>query len=175
MKKILFIISTIFPLFAFADIIVTRSNGNIEDVTVISVTADEVTYKKASSQKTIASSEVDGVLYDDGRYVSPPSKAAVVESAEEIKSDDSWAVEDTPSNETKSSSTKRREKREKNERSGNNSEVGQAFKEAGVAIKDAFTTMFDAMGKKKEKGSSEATSTETDSNQESSSASDDGW
>jgi len=176
MKRILLVISAILPLFAYADIIATFNNGNIEDVTVVSVGADEVVYKIGNAQKTIASTEVEGVLYDDGRFVSPPKKTTTVESVE-TTADDSWAIDDAPSSETtQSTSTNHREKREKKERSNNNSEVGQAFKEAGDAIKDAFTTMFDAMGKKKkDKSSSETISTETDSNQGSSSASDDGW
>ncbi|MBQ7665012.1 MAG: hypothetical protein IJS43_07305 [Bacteroidaceae bacterium] len=168
----LFIICAIVPTFAFADIIATFNNGNIEDVTVVSVGADEVVYKKGNAQKSIASSEVEGVLYDDGRFVAPPKKSVATESFEG-SSDDSWAVENTPSEDSQTT-TNSRAKREKRERNGGNSEVGQAFKEAGEAIKDAFTTMFDAMGRKKDKSSSEKTSTETDSNQ-STPASDDGW
>ena len=168
----LFIICAIVPTFAFADIIATFNNGNIEDVTVVSVGADEVVYKKGNAQKSIASSEVEGVLYDDDRFVAPPKKSVATESFEG-SSDDSWAVENTPSEDSQTT-TNSRAKREKRERNGGNSEVGQAFKEAGEAIKDAFTTMFDAMGRKKDKSSSEKTSTETDSNQ-STPASDDGW
>lgn len=174
MKRIFVVLSAFLPSFAFADIIATYSNGNIEDVTVVSVGADEVVYKKGNAQKTIASSEVEGVLYDDGRFVSPSKKSIAVESVE-TTSDDSWAVDDAPSNETKSTSINRQEKREKKERSSSNSEVGQAFKEAGVAIKDAFSTMFDAMGKKKGKSTSETPSTDTGSNQSSTPASDDNW
>jgi len=173
MKCILLAIFVVLPLFAYADIIATRNNGNIEDVTVVSIGTDEVVYMKGNAQKTIASSEVEGVLYDDGRFVSPPKKATATESFE-TTSDDSWAIDDASSNE-KSTSTNRREKRDKKERSSSNSDVGQAFKDAGEAIKDAFTTMFDAMGKKKDKSSTANTSTETDSNQGSSSASEDGW
>ena len=168
----LFIICAIVPTFAFADIIATFNNGNIEDVTVVSVGADEVVYKKGNAQKSIASSEVEGVLYDDGRFVAPPKKSVATESYEST-SNDSWAVENTPSEDIQTTSN-RRAKREKRERSGGNSEVGQTFKDAGVAIKDAFTTMFDAMGRKKDKSSSDKTNTETDSNQ-SSPASEDGW
>ena len=172
MKRLLFALCTIIPAFAFADIIATINNGNIEDVTVVSVGADEVVYKKGNTQKSIASSEVEGVLYDDGRFVSPPKKSVVTESFES-PSDDSWAVEDAPLEDSQTTSNNRT-KRERKERSGGNSEVGQAFKEAGSAIKDAFTTMFDAMGKKKEKSPSDKANTETDSNQ-STPASDDGW
>ena len=172
MKCILCALCAIIPTFAFADIIATFNNGNIEDVTVVSVGADEIVYQKGNAQKSIASSEVEGVLYDDGRFVSPPKKSVATESYEST-SDDSWAVEDTPSDNT-STTSNQRAKREKRERSGGNSEVGQAFREAGSAIKDAFTTMFDAMGRKKDKSSSDKTNTETDSNQ-SSPASEDGW
>lgn len=172
MKRILYALCAIVPTFAFADIIATFNNGNIEDVTVVSVGADEVVYKEGNAQKSIASSDVEGVLYDDGRFVAPPKKSVATESFEG-SSDDSWAVENTPSEDSQTTSN-RRAKREKRERSGENSEVGKAFKAAGEAIKDAFTTMFDAMGRKKDKSSSEKTSTETDSNQ-STPASDDGW
>lgn len=173
MKRILLTLCTVIPAIAFADIIATYNNGNIEDVTVVSVGADEVVYKKGNTQKSIASSEVEGVLYDDGRFVSPPRKSTATESFEEA-SGDSWAVENAPSEDSQTTSN-HRAKREKKERSGGNSEVGQAFKEAGSAIKDAFTTMFDAMGKKKDKKSSESSTTETDTNQSSPAASDDGW
>ena len=172
MKRFLYALCAIVPTFAFADIIATFNNGNIEDVTVMSIEADEVVYKKGNAQKSIASSEVEGVLYDDGRFVAPPKKSVATESYEST-SDDSWAVENTPSEDIQTTSNSRA-KRDKRERNGGNSEVGQAFKDAGTAIKDAFTTMFDAIGRKKDKSSSEKTSTETDSDQ-SSPASEDGW
>lgn len=172
MKRILGALCAIIPSLAFADIIATYNNGNIEDVTVVSVEADEVVYKKGNVQKSIVSSEVEGVLYDDGRFVAPPKKSVATESFEG-SSDDSWAVENTPSEDSQTTSNSHA-KREKRERSGGNSEVGQAFKEAGTAIKDAFTTMFDAMKGKKGKSSSDNTNTETNSNQ-STPASDDGW
>lgn len=172
-KRILIAICAVIPTFAFADIIATINKGNIEDVTVVSIGANEIVYKKGNAQKTIASSEVDGVLYEDGRYITPPRANTVVES-NETTSNDSWAIDDK-SEEDKSASSKRRQKREKKERTGNSSEVGQAFKDAGASIKEAFTIMFDAMGKKKEKGTSGSTNTENHSNQESSTASEDGW
>ena len=175
MRHIFLTFCIVLPTFAYADIIATFNNGNIEDVTVVSIGADEVVYKKGNTQKSITSSEVEGVLYDDGRFVAPPKKAAT-ESIENT-SDDSWAVDDATSDDSQTASSNRRQKREKKDRSGGNSEVGQAFKEAGTAIKDAFTTMFDAMGKKKDKSSSESTTntiTETESNQ-GSPASEDGW
>ena len=172
-KRILTALCAILPMFAFADIIATINNGNIEDVTVVSVGANEVVYQKGNTQKTIASSEVDGVLYDDGRFISPSKKTSATESFE-TTSNDSWAIDDE-SADAKSTSLKQRQKREKKERSGNSSEVGQAFKVAGSSIKDAFTIMFDEMGKKKEKRTSGSTNTENNSNQESPKASEDGW
>ena len=172
MKRFLYALCAIVPTIASADIIATYNDGNIEDVAVVSIGADEVVYKKGNTQKSIASSEVEGVLYDDGRFVSPPMKSAATESYESTP-DDSWAVENVPSEDSQTTSNSHA-KREKKERNGGNSEVGQAFKEAGEAIKDAFTTMFDAMGRKKDKSSSDKTNTETDSNQ-SSLASEDGW
>lgn len=182
MKQILLLIMAISCAgFILAqDIIVTKAGINIEDVTVLSVAADYVTYNQAGAQKTIASSEVEGVLYSNGRYMTPPTYQTIP-AEETISSDDTWAVDDAPSGDTQSSSKVHREKREKKERG--NSEVGKAFKNAGVAIKDAFTTMFDAMGKKKDKSSSETTTkttttsndTDTESNQSTTAASDDGW
>ena len=184
MRQFFIALCAIFPLLAFADIIATFNNGNIEDVTVVSIGADEVVYNQGGTQKTIASSEVEGVLYDDGRFVTPPKKAAVTESLDTAKDDDSWAVEDAPSDEVQTKSTNRHQKHEKTERNGNNSNVKQAFKEAGVAIKGAFTTMFDAMRKKKDEGLSESDTetkakkskrTEREANQPHPAASEDGW
>lgn len=67
------------PFAAYADIIVTRSNGNIEDVKVVSMTPENVLYTRDGQAKSIQSSDVDGVLYDDGRYVTPPSASQVQE------------------------------------------------------------------------------------------------
>lgn len=172
MKYILCAFGVIIPTFVFADIIATFNSGNIEDVTVVSMDASAVVYQKGKAQKTIASSEVEGVLYDDGRYVSPPKKTVATESFN-VTSDDSQFVENMPAEECQASFNQQ-EKRKKKERSNKNSEVGEAFKEAGAAIKDAFTTMFDAMGKKKDKSPSQKKSTETDSNL-GEPASDDGW
>ena len=77
------------------DIVVTKAGTTIEDVKVISITADNVTYNQAGTQKTMASSEVDGVLYSDGRYVTPPSQQ-IIPSDEVSSSDGSWDMEDYP-------------------------------------------------------------------------------
>lgn len=167
MKKAIIILAFL-PLFAYADIIATFSNGNIEDVVVVSVGADEVVYKQGNKEKTIASTEVEGVLYDNGQFVAPPKKN-IVEESYDTTSEDALGANEESSDESMLS-----KKREKKERTGGNSEVGKAFKEAGVAIKEAFTTMFDAMGKKKEKRSSAKSSSETDPSQNVP-ASEDGW
>lgn len=77
------------------DIILTKAGTTIENVTVVSVTADNVTYKQAKTQKSIASSEVDGILYKDGRYITPPSKQTI--SVDEVtSSSDAWDMGDVP-------------------------------------------------------------------------------
>lgn len=91
MRKSLIILALL-PLFAFADIIATFNNGNIEGVKVVSVGADEIVYKQGKTQKSIPSSEVEGVLYDNGNYVAPPKKAIVAEPIE-TTSDESRATD----------------------------------------------------------------------------------
>lgn len=53
-----------------------------------------MTYNQAGSQKSIASSEVDGILYRDGRYVTPPSRQTI-STNEVTHSNDSWDIGDT--------------------------------------------------------------------------------
>lgn len=89
----LIIISCAGLIFA-QDIIVTKAGTNIEDITVVSVTAENVTYNQAGSQKSIASSEVNGILYRDGRYVTPPSRQTI-STNEVTHSNDSWDIGDT--------------------------------------------------------------------------------
>ena len=108
MKRILFIVSAFLPMLAFADIIVQKDGNNIEDVSVTSITAEKVTYSQSGAQKTIASSMVEGVLYDNGRYVTPPSAQAIIPieepSSNEYSGDagSSWDIDDAP-NQGKSS------------------------------------------------------------------------
>lgn len=73
---------------AHADIIALRSGENIENAKVTAIAYDEVTYNLNSQQTTIASSDVQGVLYDDGRFVVPPSQPAM-HVAESVQADDS--------------------------------------------------------------------------------------
>lgn len=97
MKHLVFALCALIPLFALADIIVKKDSKTIEDVTVVSITVDNVVYKQEGSVKTISSSEVDGVLYDDGRYVTPPSKPSTT-TDNAAKSDNSWDMDDADSN-----------------------------------------------------------------------------
>ena len=188
MRKILTILCLCVVASCYADIIVTKSNGNIEDVTVVEMRSDVITYTQGGKQKTIASDNVDGVLYDDGRYVAPPRKP-VEPSAENtawddgslsdnsqskvLSNSDSW--DDGSTKRTKSAVNKQQREREAR---GSNSEVGQAFKEAGQAIKGAFSTMFQAM-KKDKSSSNESTDTSTDNtspnNSQSTSSDDSNW
>lgn len=81
MKKAFLILCLLVPLYAFADIIATFKNGNITSVKVVSISADSVTYKQGDTLKRIASTEVEGVLYDDGRFVSPPSSKIFIQNS----------------------------------------------------------------------------------------------
>lgn len=75
MKHIILTLYIFLPAYVFADIIATYKNGNIENVMVVSVNANEVVYKIGNTQKSIPSSQVEGVLFNDGRYISPPKNA----------------------------------------------------------------------------------------------------
>lgn len=86
----LFIICALFPIVAQADIIITRSNGNIEDVKVVSMSPESVLYSQDGQPKSIQSADVDGVLYDDGRYVTPPSASQVQEQSMTNTGNDGW-------------------------------------------------------------------------------------
>lgn len=96
MKKIIIALCAFLPTLVFADIIVKKDSKTIEDVKIVSVTADNVVYKQGNSAKTISSLDVDGVLYDDGRYVTPPSQQNIPVTTTS-SSDDSWAVDDAVS------------------------------------------------------------------------------
>ena len=80
------------PLCAQADIISTKNNGNIENVKVVSIAVDSVVYKQGDVRKAIASIEVEGVLYDNGKFVTPPAPRPISTLSEAEDDDgDSWA------------------------------------------------------------------------------------
>lgn len=90
MKRLLLVLCISLPFAAYADIIVTRSNGNIEDVKVVSITPENVLYTQDDQAKSIQSADVEGVLYDDGRYVTPPSASQVQEQPMTNMGNDGW-------------------------------------------------------------------------------------
>lgn len=118
MKKILIALCAFLPTLVFADIIVKKDGKTIEDVKVVSLTADNVVYKENGATKTMPSSEVDGVLYDDGRYNTPPSKSysseeTNYEAAENATpSNDAWAVDDAVNTKTNIKQPKKASKQE---------------------------------------------------------------
>ncbi|MBR5921081.1 MAG: hypothetical protein IKZ56_07965 [Bacteroidales bacterium] len=129
MKKIVFFICMVsLSLSAFADIIVTKSNGNIENVTILEITETEIVYKQDGVQRTIPYNEVEAIMYDDGRYVTLPNRNYVNSTTEN----------DFSGNEH-SNYTNRIQQDNKGK---SDSEVKQAFKKAGEATKDAFKTLF---------------------------------
>lgn len=92
MKHFILGILALLPLCAHADVVSTKNNGNIENVKVISVAADSVVYKQGDIRKAIASEEVEGVLYENGKFVTPPAPRTVSTQSEEEDDDDySWA------------------------------------------------------------------------------------
>lgn len=92
MKRIILFLIAVIPAFAFADIIATHKKGSIEGVTVVSVDANEVVYKIGDTKKSIPSSQVEGILYDDGRYVTPPKYSDASDSKR--SSSDDLVIED---------------------------------------------------------------------------------
>ena len=56
------------PCFLRAGIIVTKENGNIEDVTNITVGNSEISYEQDGQLKSIHRDEVSAILHDNGRY-----------------------------------------------------------------------------------------------------------
>ena len=97
MKKILFPIAMMFCAgFISAQDIIATKDGNIEDVKVLSVGTDEVVYKQGSAQKTIASSQVEGVLYEDGRFVTPPQKTTIQEGTYQEQDTKEMGKESSP-------------------------------------------------------------------------------
>jgi len=87
MKRIIIFLLLCNPLFLQAGIIVTKSDGNLEDVSNITVGKTEITYKQDGEIKSINRDEVSAVLYDNGKY-------------EEIKSIEEVEEEETQQNNT---------------------------------------------------------------------------
>lgn len=143
MKKYLFIFYTLFPVCTFADIIITKSFENIEDVVIVSMSAEEVIYIAGNMQLSIPSENVDGVLYDDGRYIAPPkaSQTPIITDSNDNWDDDSYQTE------TLVVQTGVRTHKEKTAK--NNSEIRQATKEVFSALGQFYATLFQSMKKKK--------------------------
>lgn len=95
MKHFVVGLLAVLPLCALADIVSTKKDGNIENVKVISVAVDSVVYKRGDTRKAIASAEVEGVLYDNGKFVTPP--LPVVVNSETTETADGSRVVDTSS------------------------------------------------------------------------------
>lgn len=72
MKRVITILFVFAFAYANADIIATHKGGKIENVKILSVGIDSVKYKQGDVEKRIASIEVEGLLYDDGRFITPP-------------------------------------------------------------------------------------------------------
>ena len=87
MKRIIIFMLLCNPLFLQAGIIVTKSDGNLEDVSNVTVGKTEITYKQDGEIKSINRDEVSAVLYDNGKY-------------EEIKSIEEVEEEETQQNNT---------------------------------------------------------------------------
>ena len=87
MKRIIIFLLLCSPIFLQAGIIVTKSDGNIEDVSNVTVGKTEITYKQDGEIKSINRDEVSAVLYDNGKY-------------EEIKSIEEVEEEETLQNNT---------------------------------------------------------------------------
>ena len=77
-----FFLIFLFSFSAFADIIVTKRDGNIENVTVVEITDTEVIYTQKGTRKSIPYENVEAILYDDGRYVTLPSKSQTYSDSE---------------------------------------------------------------------------------------------
>jgi len=101
-RAFLFIVALSCAGFILAqDIVVTKAGTTIEDVTVVSVTADNVVYKQGDSINTLSSSEVEGVLYSDGRYITPPSIQTLQIAEDTATVDESWATDNALKENTK--------------------------------------------------------------------------
>ncbi|MBE6323619.1 MAG: hypothetical protein E7074_01430 [Bacteroidales bacterium] len=141
-------------LYMQAGVIVTSSNGNIDNVEIIEVTDTDVKYKQEDSVRSIPIEVVDALLYDDGRYVTIPHIKNVSQ------------IESTGKEKTEQESEQQQARRQRK------SELQQTFKQAGAAMKDAFSTLFNV--KKKEKEPTQ-TPTESSLKTETTSSNEDNW
>lgn len=94
MRYFIFSVLFLLPICVYSDTISTKHNGNIEDVKVVSIAADSVKYKQGDILKAIASHEVQGVLYDNGKFVIPPSLSHAVS---QTANDNSWDIDNANS------------------------------------------------------------------------------
>lgn len=144
-KLFLVIFILLLTLPVYADIIITKSEGNIEDVSVIEITDTEIFYKEKGIQKSIPYEKVEAILYDDGRYVSLPKKGQT------ITTDNDNVMEEMESSQVSDNSRKYKEHKDMVKGDGRPSsyEVKKAFKEAANATKEAFSKMFNSWKKDK--------------------------
>ena len=147
MKRALFVLCTLCSLLANAYIIVTRSNGNVEDVTVVSITADEVSYMQNGKSKSVISTDVEGILYDDGRYVTPPARQLIQnEAGGEIPAVEQPTAETNTEKkqQERDNVTNHQNKRIGSEGSNRKKIIPQAcYKEADKIYKEVFKEAYD--------------------------------
>lgn len=89
MKKIIFsLICLSAATIASAGIIVTKDGTNIENVSKITVSSNEVSYIENGTSKSLPIDQVSAVLYDDGRYEEITSQTANTSSVDESAQQD---------------------------------------------------------------------------------------
>ena len=163
---IIFILLLTLPI--YADIIITKSEGNIEDVSVIEITDTEIIYKQKNIQKSIPCEKVEAILYDDGRYVTVSCKSQIQTT------DDGNVTEEMESHPVSNNNKQYKERKDRvksDERSSSHEvkqafyEAKQAFKEASKAAKEAFSKAFDSLKKDKETKENDNSSTPQSENE----------
>ena len=126
-----------------AAIIVTFSGDPIQEVTILAVNDQEITFIKNNSECSVPYEQVEAIMYDDGRYVTlQHSTTRTIENEETTTPEDSI----------------RNVEREKRRQ-----DLRQAFDKAGSAMKGAFSTLFNI---KKKDGNNSSTSDTSSSNDE---------
>lgn len=107
MKRILFFIAIMFcvGIVSAQDVIVLRSGELIEDVTIISIGEDDISYSKNGNTLTTPRNTAEAVLYADGRYeeIKAYKPVSTEESTEQV----------TPQNQDEESEAKRLAKEQK--------------------------------------------------------------